>query len=335
MRINKKVILIIVILLLVGLVAFFFVFRKKEGKPTVSPLPTPKLSSNFKGEFPVNLVLKEEAFKLPIKLNLLEASPATLADGYFKNIAQKLGFQGEPMEISDVFDGKTYFWKNDNYSFFVFSQKGKVRYNQNTSSTPINKQLSDQSLENTATSFLADNGIIESDSFSLSKIKYLEKNEKDEGFKETEREKATMFEVSFNYKVAGYEILTPQYTEPIVYVRMSLDGSIQSFQFINIAGLKTTPKEYDLKNYQETKDNLENAVLIGLRGAQVALGDLSTTAIKSVDINKIDLGYLYDPGKSTILQPIYILTGTAKVEGYDNEEIFASLYLSALSINQP
>jgi hypothetical protein len=333
MRINKKLILILVIVFsVVGIIYFFL--RKSEQKPATPPLPTPKISSNYKGKFDISLLLDKENFDLPEKISLLETTPTTLNEDHFKKIAKNLGFQGEPLEMSDVFDGKTYFWKNDNYSFFVFSQKGKLRYSKNIVSIAINKQLSDEAIESLATSFLVENEVVDPNNISLSKIRYLKETEKYEGYEEAEKEKATVFEVSFNYKAAGYEILTPQYVEPIVYVRLGLDGSVQSFQFIDIADLKNTPKEYRLKDYQETKEGLGEAVLIGLQEKQVALKDLAINAIKNIDVDKITLGYLYDPGKSTVLQPIYILNGDAKVEGY-TEKISVSLYLPALSSNQP
>lgn len=334
MRINKKIIFIVLIIVSFLIILFFFFSRKGIKKTPSSVFPTPKLTSNYKGKFPVNLLLKKEDLNLPQKLNLLEVSSTPLTEDYAKNVAQKLGFQGEPLSINDVFDGKTFFWKNNNFSFFVFPQKGKVRYSQNASSPTINKQLSDQAIETLATTFLNDGGVVDTNNLSLAKIRYLEEDKNGGIFKEAERSKATVFEVSFNYKVAGYEILTPQYIEPIIYAILGQDGVVQSFQFINIDNFKTDPKEYTLKSYQEIVDNLQTAILISLFGSQFALSDLAQTAIQKVDVNKIEIGYLYDPGKSTLLQPVYKLTGTAKVEGYE-EEMSATLYLPALSSNQP
>lgn len=334
-KINKKIIVILIILVLVIILFFFFKNRGKEEKKVSSgALPTPKIVANYKGKLNINLTLKEDSFNFPTKISLLENTPTDLKESYFRNIAQKLGFQGEPLEVSDVFDGKTYFWKNDNSSLFVFSQKGKIRYSQNLSTTALNKQLSDEALEKIALSFLNDNEIVKEDDLTLSKIGYLEKDEQSEGFKETERGKATTFEISFNYKSAGYELLTPEFVEPIIYLRLGRDGGIQSFQFIDVSSLKKTSKEYLLKNYQEVSGDLGNAVLVSLRGDQFALSDLSEEAVQEINVNKIELAYLYDPGKSTLLQPIYKLIGLAKVAGY-NIDFDAILYLPALSLSQP
>ena len=247
-------------------------------------------------------------------------------------MAKKLGFLQDPIIINDPLDGTTFFWKNDKTTLFGYTKSRKLRYSSTSFSPTANKQLSDSAILNSAQKFLSENNILKDGSFQTQGVIFQERDSVGEGFKQTAREKAELYQVNVLPKVANYEILAPDSTEPASFLQINLDGSIYAFQVSFLPDLKQGSTEYKLKNFKEISDSLDQAVLIETRNQSSALTDLPENTVEKIEITKIEVAYLADSSNPTLFQPIFKLSGLATLSGLSLPSP-AVLYLPAIFEN--
>lgn len=337
MKINTKKILTItiVIVFIISVVYIFYLNGKSSDLPNISP-SEPKLTEKYKGKFPITLVVDKSEFDFPKKLPFLEfeSSPLPLTEEYAKKVAGHLNFPGEPTTINDPIDGNTYFWKNDKGIIFIYTKSRKVRFSANALNSAINQQLSDAAIAGIAESIITNNEILDENIFRAGSVKFLEQIPDGEGYRETTKEKAVLYQVNILPKSVNYEFISSSSVEPDSYIQLRQDGSIYSLQITKSPNIKNGITEYNLKNYDEVKTSLDEAVLIELRGDTALLSDLPDDLIKSVEINKVEIAYLVESAKSTSFQPVYKLSGNATLNNLQFIGI-ATFYLPAIIQNQP
>lgn len=337
MKLKTKTVLIItfVSISIASVVYILSLSKKTPGTSNISP-SKPTLVQNYKGSFSITLSVNKNQFNFPEKLPFLEleSSGMPTTKNYANNIAAGLSFPGEPVIIEDPIDGTTYFWKNDKGSLFVYSKSRKIKFSSDILVPGVNKQLSDASISSIAQDFIDSNKLLEENSFQMGSIKFIEKIPNGEGFRETIKEKAILYQLSILPKTLNYEIISPSSVESASYIQMTQDGLVYLFQITVFPILKNGPTEYELKNYDEVKSSLGDAVLIELRGKTALLSDLPSDSIQSIEISKIEIAYLIDSPRSTSFQPVYKLSGEATLKDSNNKYV-STLYLSAISQNQP
>lgn len=292
------------------------------------------LIQNYKGKFTTTLSVDKNQFNFPEKLPFLEfeSPPSPLDENFARSVAGKLSFSGEPTKVEDSLDGTTYFWKSDKGTLFIYSRSRKIRYGSGTFTPGINKQLSNAAISATVREFIINNGLLDKDSFQTGTIRFLEEFPDGEGFRETTKEKAVLYQVSILPKTVDYELISPSSVEPASYIQIKQGGSIYSFQISIFPALKNGATEYKLKNYNEVKSSLSEACLIELREFTAPLSDLPTDSIQNIEVNKIEIAYLIESSKSTSFQPVYKLSGEATLKDSGNKAM-ATLYLPAISEN--
>lgn len=335
MKLKIKKVLIITLVLISVVSAFYLLSLSKNTQklPAITPAK-PTLIQNYKGKFTTNLSVDKNQFNFPEKLPFLEfeSSPSPLDENFARSVASKLDFPGEPTKVEDTIDGATYFWKSDKDTLFVYSRSRKIRYGSGTFVPGINKQLSDVAISTTAKEFIINNGLLDKDSFQTGAIRFLEKIPDGEGFRETTKERAVLYQVNILPKTVDYEFISPSSVEPASYLQIKQDGSIYSFQITVFPALKNGATEYKLKNYNEVKSSLGAATLIELRRETALLSDLPIDLIQNIEVNKIEIAYLIESSKSSSFQPIYKLSGEATLKDSGNKAL-ATLYLPAISEN--
>ena len=331
MKLKLRNILIIILILfsISSAIYLYSITRTAPGLPDISPIK-PKIIQNYKGKYSISVSFTKDQFNFPEKLPFIEykttISPVTKE--YFQTIATSLKFPGEPTTIEDPIDGTTYFWKNERVALFSYSKSRKIRYSSTDPARGINKQLSDASISAIAKNYTIDHKLLGSNSFQIGQIKYLEEITSGEGFRETVREKVILFQVSILPGVLEYEIISPSSTVPSSYIQIRRDGTIYSFQITVLPAFGKGITEYQLKNFDEIKTSLNEAVLIELRGNTAILSDLSPDLIQTVDIKNISIAYFAESPLSTSFQPIYKLSGEALLK--DSNQSVAVLYLPAI-----
>lgn len=294
------------------------------------PLSSPAIPKEFKDELPIQSKLKEEDFNFPSSLPLLSISPLEVGKEKAIELSRSLGFQGEPKEIKDFREGAKYLWSNETFYLVVTPKTSTIKYGLNNLITQVpDKKLSDDELVKIAQDFLVDNSIFGKDEIKFTTIKPLKETPESEGFVNTSKEDADIFQVNFTYQVTEYEILTLDPNAPSVFVQIQTDGTVFYSQVVMLGEVKLTEDKRPLKNYREVDGSLNEAILISVVGGYVNLPDLAKEDIKSLEPEKIELAYLQDSPTATILQPVYLLEGAVKISGYP-EKVTALLYLPAL-----
>ncbi len=332
-KIKKGLIITLVLVSIVSVIYLLSLSKNKQKLPFIAP-PKPELVQNYKGKFTITLSVDQNLFNFPEKLPFLKFDSASppLSESFAREVAGNLGFSGESAKVEDSLDGTTYFWKGSKGTLFVYSRSRKIRYGSGTFTPETNKQLSDAAISAAAEEFIINNNILGKDTFQIVSIKFLGTIPNGEGYRETTKEKAILYQASILPKNVDYELISPSSVEPASYVQIKQDGSIYSLQISVFPALKNGETQYKLKSYNEVKSSLNDATLIELRKETALLSDLPTDLIQNIDINKIEIAYLIESSKSTSFQPIYKLSGEATLKDSNNKAV-ATLYLPAISEN--
>lgn len=323
-----KIILVIFFLISVAWILSIYLRGVSPKKSLLTP-SKPNLVQTYKGNLPISLKTTEGQFKYVDKLPFLNISKKNITEDYINKVASFMGFASTSIKIDDSQEGLTYFWKNDNATFFAYTKSSKIHFSSGKSYVVPNKQLSENAVKATVEKFLIDSGILSTDSFSLSNVQFLKEISLNEGFQKSTKEDFSLYQVNILPKTTAYEIISPSSTESVGYVQLTKDGNIYLFQLILFDNIEKGLTEYKIKNYSVINTSITNSVLISLGGEETPLKDLSRDLIKEIVVDQIDIAYLIDSPISTTLQPIYKLTGMATLSNGNKTE--AILYLPALS----
>lgn len=328
----KKIIAVITIFLSVLAVIFIFISVKKNTPaPTINPIK-PSLSQKYKGQYSIEFDVNQKDFQYIDKLPLLEIEKSIMPDSKAREIAESLKFSGSPISVNDQIDGLTYFWKNEKATLFVYPKQNEIKYTLSNDNYVIDKQLSDKAIVSLAMNFLEENKIVEKNSLSSYRVKFLKKNPSLEGFVETTKTDSSIYEVEFVFQKAGYEIVEPSSIEPLILVDVTKGGTVSFVRFKTLGTITTSLTEYRLKDFKEIEGSIKTAVLISVLGQYLSLSDLPDKLIQKVTINKIELAYLHESASSVFLQPVYKLSGEADISSSPNK-VPAVLYLPAIKEN--
>ena len=328
----KKLLPTTAIFLSILAIIFIFVSVKKNAVPTTISPAKLTLPKQYKGQYSVELDVKQNDFQYIKELPILEIEKTTISTNKAQEIAEALKFSGSPVTINDPIDGPTYFWKNEKGTLFIYPRENKVKYTQNNDDYIINKQLSDEAIISLAITFLEENKIVEKGSLTTYHIKFLKKNSLLEGFIETTKNDASVYETEFVFKESGYEILELSSIEPSVLVDINKDGTIAFLQSKTPGDIKKSLTNYQLKDFQEIKGSIGAAVLVSILGQYLSISALPEKLVQKISVNKIEIAYLKESSNSIFLQPVYKLSGDAYLSDPPNK-VPAVLYLPAIKEN--
>ena len=330
---NKK--LYIITLLGISIISLVLIFLKTKGnktggKPTQIS-PTYSIRSDYGGSFPIKFNIRLDQIQ-PISLPYLNASKITFEEKYVREIAKNLGFKGEPQSFNDMRFGAVSFWSEGDRSLFVYPKAEKIHYYLNSFKDSVDKKITDAEIEKIALDFLIENGILKDRSLKKVLISYWNKNPDNQGFKLANRDDAVLFRVNFSQSEANYEILSPGNQQPSICIKILADGTVYDADITFFSQISQGETSFKLKDYNEIIKTIGDAKVSSLPNYQLLLADLPPTSIKNADIDEISIAYLLETEKSSILYPIYVLSGKANVEGYE-KPFDIILYLPAISQN--
>lgn len=307
---------------------------KKTEQQFISP---PEIENYFDSNFKINESFTKNDFKefFPTLPYLKQSTLGLFAQIDIEKIANNFGFTISPIEINDVTNGKFYVWNGDKFSLLVYPKIRKIEYTPSTNpiliiNNSLNKQLSDEDYKNLAINTLSEKLNINKSNLKFSNFVYLKTEEGLENYRITTKEESEITQVNLYSSPGLLPIFTLNPQESQIYVQFTKDGEILNLEASLFSEYNLGEIEYKIKDYQEVIDTLSESVLVSLNDSNVNLPDLKSEDIKSININKISLVYLQESLKVEILQPVFLLEGTASVKGFDNE-ITASLYLPAYS----
>lgn len=330
---NKKI--YIITLLGISLISLVSIFLKIKGDKTgVKPTqisPTYSIRSGYDGSFPINFNIKRDQIQ-SISLPYLNASKIAFEENYVRETAKILGFKGEPQGFNDMKFGAVSFWSEGDRSLFIYPEVEKIHYYLNSFKDSVDKKITDVEIEKIASDFLIKNGILKDGSFKKILISYWSKNPDNQGFKLANRDDAVLFRVNFSQSEANYEILSPGHQQPSICIKILADGTVYDADITFFTQISQGETSFKLKDYNEIVKTIGDTKVSSLSNYQLLLADLPPTSIKNADVDKISIAYLLETEKSSILYPIYVLSGKANVEGYE-KPFDIILYLPAIPQN--
>lgn len=309
--------------------AYILLVGRGSQKP-ISTIPNPVIPKQITGEINLTPKFTEADFKFPSSLPVLnvdKGSPFTEAEAI--EIGKKFGLTTTPEKADDVFDGTTYFWANDTYSLFIYSKSRRIEYSIGEISKTADKQLSDQSIIDTATRFLNDKGLANSQDIEFSFFSFLKENASAESINITTKDNAGIYQVNFSPITAGSKILTLDPKSSFIYVWVLPNGEIAKASVTKFQSVSKSPNSYPIKNYSQVISSIKSAVVVSLNDGNIHLPNLTAQNIKNIDITSIDLAYLMDSPNTYVLQPVFTLKGTVEFVG-DSQKYSAYLYLPAI-----
>lgn len=336
---KARVALIILAVLSISSVVYLVIKTRNTSQTQTSlPLASPKIPNYLNQTLSIDLQINKSSFNFPAKLPVLEQQKLIpLSDSQSTSIANNLGFNFEPLKTQDTTDGTVEIWNGTDNFLVIRPKVRKIQFGPNYNPEDkipnvINKQLTDQDMQSIANDFLVNKIGIQASSLKYSNTLYFHLEKGVERFTETKKANATVFQLNFTFSTSSYPILTLDPQGSVIFVQILKDGSILNSE-VNLANnLVTGPTQYKLKDFTEFQKGINEAVLVGLNDGNVNLPGLTKNDIQNLSVTDVQLGYLLDDPNSEILQPVFILKGSANVVGYSNP-VSADLYLPALSKN--
>jgi hypothetical protein len=322
-------------LLIFGLVLFYISSRKSEPKKTIDDrlefLPQPAISEHFKGPYKTKLNISREDFNFPSESPALNLQISKIGEKKAQEIAENLDFNNKPTVFDDQFDGTVFFWKNDTATLLISIDIGKMKYSINTFSATFKEQLTDEKIKTIAYDFLREKFLIGSNDIKYSSLAYFEIQEQGYGvgLKKATKNNANVNRVVFTPQSSQFELLATDPLDPPYWVDILSNGDVYHAEATLLTNVSETSTKYELLNFEDFQESIDDAVLIGVSGGYVSLTDIPETSIKLITIDNIKLAYLLDDPKSKIYSPVFLLTGSIEIVDYP-DDLQAELYLPAI-----
>src|SRR3989344_2822576 len=286
---NKVIVVFLFIIILIG-IGIIIASSQSKVRPVPEKIPAPIIPKQIQGKLPIQKIVEKKDFDFPKKAPLLNFAFSELSKEESQSIANNLGFKGEPLTIDDVREGTKYIWSNEIFYFVSTPKIAIIKYGLNNLITSVpSKNLTDEDLVKIASDFLSQNSLLNIEEIKFTSIIFLKESLQSEGFQETNRDDADVFQINFAYNISDYEIITLKPTEPLIFVQVQKDGTIFRVQVTKLKEIIKTDEEYSLKTYEEVLASLDEAVLMDLVNVYLSIPDLSKEDIKSIDVQKVKL----------------------------------------------
>lgn len=306
---------------------------KQDDLPNVA-IPNSNIPSFLMGDakIPIKLDLTNVNTDFPSELPLLivgPSNPTTLEES--NQIATSLGFSGEPLNLDDIQEGTTYLWQNPSQILTIYTGSNKLEYSMPNNLIPNPNKISDEALIASAKDFLVNKFQIPVDQLEFSNFTYLEKEEDSNEFHThyVPQEQAQIYQTNFTYKPTSLKMVTTRPEDAPIFVRMSPDGEVIEARAYKFDNIQTTPTHYQLIPVSELENHLDNATVMSLDRGSLILQEIDSQSISNIDVDSISLAYLFNPTNRTVLQPVYVLSGTATFKYGTTTEVV--LYLPAIA----
>ena len=328
---NKTKTLIFFIFLSIFALLVFLINKNRQKVITENILPLkPSIPNYIKGELEISFVIDESKVNIPEKLPMINLFPKKILAKDLTLISKNLGFEGEPSSFKDVDEGMKYYWNNSTYVLNITPQTSSIIYENSTGSIPqtLKKGLSEIELKTIANSFLEKVGIINLSELEVVSIDPLTVNQSNEGLVNTTYDKAQIFSVNYRPKTSNFQILTIDPGTQPIHVQILPDGQIYRSKIFVLENLNFGISEYNLKNYNDIINKKNEAKIVNISDIYATLTDFSAKDLSNIEISNIDIVYLIENLQMSIIQPVFLLKGTALVNTF-GKSVDVLLYLPA------
>lgn len=334
---KKKILIILfVVALIAGGYLIYNIFKKQ---PQVEiPNIVPQTKSQYPQGGLIENTLEKSKFNFPKELPILiQKENSVLTEEKIIKIANNWNFSGDPLKIPDITKGIIYIWNGELSSLSITPKDNYIKYSPvfnptNRINTAIDKKISEEEFVQIAKDFIIQGLGIAETTIQKTGITYLQKVEGNEIFSPAPKEIATILQVNLALSDTTYPILSENPIIPQIYVQILKDGSVLNSSIFITNQYLSSSEKYFLKSYEEAISQINQSTLVSLNSGNINPSDLPENSIERIKITEIELSYLVDFQNPRRADPVFVLKGTATVQGY-GDEIEAILYLPAISFN--
>lgn len=326
----KKHWLFIVLGALATLLALLWFLKPKAGEETIDrSLPRLErteilgvtINPNTRIDFNTEVIQD----KMPV-LNLKRQEP--LNPSQINQIAEGLGFLGEPRREQDVTLGTIYVWIDNERSLSISPQTNNIEYDTDLISNPPTEV---GTLPNPLLAKGKLFALLEKLGLSLGNVHHNQKERylkvEDLRIKEVDQDEASVLQLILNPFFNQIPVATNSPEEYFITASFDKDGNIIGFKIKNFLNSLTPAREYPLKNLDEIKGAIYNEGKILQTDIDRHTKTIKDVYITLIEITQSNLAYFISE-KNSALQPIYILRGDAQIS--EGQQIPISIYLPAI-----
>lgn len=338
MKIIKTKLFIVLLFLATIVLSFLFITKdnrkEKVSKPqeNIAPFNSLQIETDFVSKIPIQSLLKKENIIIPNQLSAYRISGEIWPETEILSIASKFGFSSEPIKLKDGRDGDVFVWNSsDGATIRIVPSLHKIDYKSSARSEVIGVSQpfpTDSSLISIAQDFLAPKNLFPLSAIKFSRLIFL--NPGDDAYKVVEKETAEFADIQFTETIGSYPILNSR-APGTIDIKINRAGHIVSV-FIDTTGILSIEEKYSLKTFAELESSLSQASIQSLDQGAINFLNNPTAKVISIIVENASLAYLQeqDPAQQ-ILQPIFVLTGTATLA--DMRVVPITLYLPAFRNN--
>lgn len=337
--------LIIFGLALLAVVSVVFIVFKAKSSPNQTRVEKFQQNLNIPNYFQVSgfkIVnnTKISDFKFPQKLPYLQQTniPSVTIEAA-KKIASNLGLTGDPLVVTGIKNQSSFIWNGDPKSLVVDQSTNNVQVVSSASirdlvAGGLGKGLPDGDYSTLAQDFLINKIGLSASTLHFSGFSYFKIQNGIESFAKGTKEDSDIVQLNYYQGGNNLPILTTNPDEPQIYVRLLKGGAFVSFSANLGADFQNSVNEYPLKNYDQFSQDIGNSIIVSLNDNNINLPDLESDSISNIQVNTVSLVYLLNGSRDTIVQPVFLIQGTADVSGRGNVSL--SMYLPAFEgFSQP
>lgn len=314
----------IFLLLIVVFFGSLFYINDKAESDVSNQRPIFSVGSNISPQS-YTISFNAEKTDLPKSAKALTQEPEKLDTKTIENVALNLGFTEITSDVIDIFDGQTITYADENSSFVARPEVGEMKFT--LSVIPENvtsRNYSDERYVNLSYDYLIENEFVDDNQISFQSIDYIM------GYSEgidtdVSKENANLVQTNFSPTTNSTPIITLDPNSSPVRVRLLTNGNIFSANVFRIL-VQESGEEFELVPFDSIEKQISSAKIISLD--DIPLSDIQPNSIKHININSITFAYLWKNPKEENLTPIYLLEGTAQLEG--DSEVNVVMYMLAV-----
>lgn len=326
----KKRILIILSALAFIFLLYVVLVRRGTETPSDRIQGRPNIPNYISGKLPLEISVPESEVEIPNQLPTLSVNKREISFDTARQIARNIGIDDNLQEFEDITEGVKYLTNTGTHFLMITPSTATVQFGLSATEIPtvINKNLSDQEITTIATNFLTEKGFYKSEEIIAQKPVFLRKRgANEEGFEETAKNSAQLFQVNFSFRSSEYPIVTKSTGSNQIFLQILPDGQIYYIEAVLYGEINKSVNSYALKNYQDIQSFIGEAQLVELSGDFISPIDLTVENIVSLKVQSVRVAYFLELGKENLILPIFILEGPAVVK--NSGATSATLYMPA------
>lgn len=325
----KKYWLFILLGALATIVVVLGVFYAPSVKPQPKPTPTPLSLTppQIEGQsLPRTVQVSLENFFYPKTMKIYQGVENRLLAEKAKTIAQQLGFTTEPQISQSALQETFYNWTKNGEYLSINLKTSEINYGKDPYSLPLAKEgtlFSPIKTQETLIKLLEELDLVPSYSLQTLKEQYLALL--GPVIAEVAQEKAELIMVGLNPVLADTLLLGQNPRVSPISIMLDKGNNLISFKYQSSFSSFDPKEEYQLKTIEEIEQTVS-------KEGKIVFLSLMTEAeeveLKDVNLNQAKVAYL-QPLKENLIQPIFVLSGTATLETKEVTEV--NVYLPAIS----